>query len=417
MTGLGRALAAMLLCSATTALALPELAGTTVAGWAVAAAGPGGWMEARAEGGAELSAEGAIMRPMTPDSPVRIASISKLALALAIHRLADAGRLRLDDDASRHLGWNLRHPRFPEAPVTIRMLLRHEGSISDAAGYGGRLGEQLRDRISQNSWSAARPGTAFDYSNLNSAILAEIVEVKTGQRFDRAMQDLVFAPLGVKACFNWSSCPPGHAGSGAILYRKSADYGGNWAPDGPWVAQVDAERPADGCPVARADPATACNLDRYVPGTHGGLFAPQGGTRIAISELALLGARLAANQNGFLKPASHAALFRAVAVRPPPERAGEETDAGLMQFYSEGGLHCFSGTGAAGGDQPLSPMPMGGCGHLGSAYGLLSGLVIDPATGMARAWALTGSAQRPGPGRVSRFHVEEEALATMAFGL
>lgn len=410
-------LAALLGVGAGPAIAGPELAGTPVSGWAVAAAGPGEWMQARAEGGAELAADGRIVRAMTPDTPVRIASISKVALALAIHRLADRGALRLDDEASRHLGWPLRHPRFPDTPVTIRMLLRHEGSLSDAGGYGGRLGEQLRDRIGPESWSAAKPGTAFDYSNLNSAILAEIVEVKTGQRFDRAMQALVFQPLGIRSCYNWSSCPAGFADSGAALYRKSMDYGQTWAPDGPWMAQVDAERPSDNCPVGRVDPALPCDLDAYVPGTNGGLFSPQGGMRIAISELALLGARLVANHGGFLKSESHAALFRPVPVKPPPSLAGEETDPGLMQYYSEGGLHCFSGTGIVGGDQPLSPRPMRGCGHLGEAYGLLSGLVIDPASGVARAWALTGTARAPQAGRVSRFHGEEEALAGIAYGL
>lgn len=427
MIRIGRSLLAIFLSSvvASAALAapdknpraLPELAGTTVSGWAVAAAGPDGRIAARAGGGAELGADGTVVRAMTPDTPVRIASISKLALALAIHRLADRGLLRLDDDASRHLGWTLRNPRWPDAPVTVRMLLRHEGSLSDAGGYGGRLGERLRDRIVEQSWSAARPGTAFDYSNLNSAILAEIVEVKTGQRFDRAMQALVFVPLGVRACFNWSSCPAGHADDGAILYRKSADFGETWAPDGPWVAQVDARRPAGGCPVGRADPAAPCAIDAYVPGSNGGLFGPQGGMRIAIAELALLGARLAANHGGFLNPESHAALFRAVAVRPPPDGAGEETDPGLMRFYSEGGLHCFSGDGATGGDQPMAPRPMVGCGHLGKAYGLLSGLVIEPASGVSRAWALTGTGRKPRDGRLSRFHAEEEVLAAIAFGL
>lgn len=390
---------------------LPRLAGVEVSGLAYAMAGPDGRIAAHAEGAAELSPDGRILRPLGVDSPVRIASISKLVLALALHRLADAGRLDLDEDAGRYLGWPLRNPAHPQVPITLRQLMRHESSLSDRGGYAMVLGEDLKDRIGPASFSSAAPGTAFDYANLNSVVLATIVEAVTGQRFDVAMRVLVFEPLGLSACFNWSGCGPGHAARGATLYRKSADFGESWAPDGPWVAQVDSERPASGCPV-RTGPGAACDLSAYVPGTNGGLLSPQGGFRVSILELARIGQALLAKDD-FLKPATRASLFRALPVKPPG--GGEETDARLMQAWSEGGLHCLSGSGEKGGDQPLAPAPMAGCGHLGEAYGLFSAIVVDPAAGTVRAWFLTGSADRPPPGTHSRFNALEEALAQRAY--
>lgn len=390
---------------------LPVAGEVMLSGYAIAVGRRDGPLSLDAAGAAELTPEGEAVRPMTADTPVRIASISKLSLALALHRLADRGVLALDDEASVHLGWRLRNPAHPDTPVTIRQLLRHESSISDAGGYGGTLGERLRDTLGPRSWSAAAPGTAFDYANLNSAILAEIVEAKTGERFDRAMQALVFAPLGIRACFNWSSCPEGHAGAGAVLYRKSSDYGVTWKPDGPWVAQVDSERPMGGCPVRRPE-GVPCDLDSYVPGTNGGLFGPQGGLRISIVELARLGQALLVNKGGFLSARARAELFRPLAVKAGGD--GEETDTRLMRFWSAGGLHCFSGDGRAGGDQPTAPAAMVGCGHLGEAYGLFSALVIDPKAGTVMAWAMTGSADKPRPGAVSRFNASEEALAVRA---
>lgn len=402
-------LAAALIAGAAPAAAdLPVAGEVMLSGYAVAVGRRTGPLLLDSAGAAELSPDGDAIRPMTADTPVRIASVSKLALALAIHRLADRDLLALDDDASAHLGWRLRNPAHPDAPVTIRQLLRHESSLSDAGGYGGRLGERLRDTLGPKSWSAAPPGTAFDYANLNSAILAEIVEARTGERFDRAMQALVFQPLGVRACFNWSACPPGHAEAGAVLYRKSSDHGASWQPDGPWVAQVDSERPAGNCPVRRADGA-ACALDGYAPGTNGGLFGPQGGLRISVAELARLGQALLRNEGGFLSPRARSDLFRRVPVRAGGD--GEETDVRLMRFWSAGGLHCFSGDGRPGGDQPTAPAVMPGCGHLGEAYGLFSALVLDPKGGTVMAWAMTGSAEKPRPGAVSRFNASEEALA------
>jgi CubicO group peptidase (beta-lactamase class C family) len=387
----------------------PSLGGVDVPGYSLMMAARGGANRAVNAGAAEIGPDGGPVRFLKSDVPVRIASISKLAVALALHRLADAGRIGLDDEASTHLGWTLRNPAHPKLPVTIRQMMRHESGLSDAGGYTFALGERLQDRLGPDSWSKARPGTAFDYANINHAILGQLIETVTGQRFDIAMQQLVFGPLGIPACFNWSQCPPGFAGQGAVLYRKAPSSDGPWNPQGPWIAQVDAVRPAP-CRVRVTD-GQACALDTYVPGTNGALFAPQGGLRISVSGLVQLGLALL-DDSDFLKPESRASLFRPVAVKQAG--SGEETDTRLMQYWSEGGLHCLSGTGAPGGDQPISPQPLKGCGHLGDAYGLLSGLVIDPQAGTVVAYAITGTSAPPPPGRRSRFTAPEEDLLGQA---
>jgi CubicO group peptidase (beta-lactamase class C family) len=383
----------------------PSLGGVDVPGYSLMMAARGGANRTVNSGAAEIGPDGGPARFMTTSVPVRMASISKVAVALALHRLADAGCIGLDDEASRHLGWTLRNPAHPKVPVTIRQMMRHESSLSDAGGYTFALGERLQDRLGPASWSKAAPGMAFDYANLNQAILGQLIEQVTGKRFDIAVQELVFGPLGIAACFNWSQCRPGMAAEGAVLYRKAPSSEGPWNPAGPWVAQVDAVRPAP-CPVRVAE-GQPCTLDTYVPGTNGALFSPQGGMRISVSDLVGLGLALL-EQDDFLKPDTRASLFRPVAVKPPG--GGAETDVKLMQYWSEGGLHCFSGTGAADSDQPLSPQPLKGCGHLGNAYGLLSGLVIDPGVGTVVAYAITGTSAPPPPGRQSRFTAPEEDL-------
>jgi CubicO group peptidase (beta-lactamase class C family) len=363
-----------------------------------------------AKGVAEIGPDGRGGRPFTTATAVRIASISKVVVALALHRLAESGKLGLDDDVSRHLGWTLRNPAHPDVPITIRQMMRHESSLSDAGGYGFVLGERLRDKLGPKSFSAAAPGTAFDYANINQGVLGEVIERVTGKRFDVAARELVLVPLGLDACFNWSGCSAQTIAGGAVLYRKAPSDAGPWDATGPWVAQVDAKRPPEVCPV-RVPEGKACDLAGYVPGTNGALFSPQGGLRISLSDLAVLGLALL-RDDGFLRPETRASLFRPVRVKATG--GGEETDAGLMQYWSEGGLHCFSGTGAPGGDQPLSPQPLKGCGHLGEAYGLLSGLFIDPAAGTVVTYALTGVSAPPPDGTRSRFSAAEEALAGKA---
>ena len=389
------------------------LGGITVPAWGAVAIGPDGRLRSEARGAAAFAADGSAKAPFTADTPVRIASISKVVVALALHRLADQGRLDLDGDVSIPLGWRLRNPAFPDRPISIRQMMRHESSLSDAGGYSFALGESLRDRLGPASFSAAAPGTAFDYANLNQAILGQVIEQVTGRRFDIAARELVLQPLGIEACYNWSGCKPETVQAGATLYRKAPSDEGPWNPDGPWMAQVDATRPPEACAVRLAEGA-ACDLAAYRPGTNGSLFSPQGGLRISLASLARLGQALLRN-DGFLKPASRASLLRPVRVKQPGR--GEETSAGLMQYWSEGGLHCFSGTGAPGTDQPFSPKPMKGCGHLGEAYGLLSGLVVDPGARTVMAYALTGVSAPPPPGKRSQFREAEEVLAEKAHAL
>lgn len=402
--------ALLLLASSLHAQPLPMLGGVEVPGYAHASAAATGPIASHAAGAAELAPDGAIRRAMTADTPVRIASISKLVVALAIARLADAGKLSLDDDAGRHLGWPLRNPAHPDAAISIRMLLRHSSGLSDAGGYSIPLGQTLQSHLGPASWSKAAPGTAFDYANIGFPVLAQIIERITGERFDRAARSLVLDPLGVDACFNWSGCTPETIARGAVLYRKAPSSDGPWNAAGPWFAQVDAVRPA-ACPV-RAAADGNCALDAYVPGTNGGLFGPQGGLRISVVDLAKIGQALLQTDGRFLKPQTLDMLFTPRATEQAGQ--GEETDLRLMQYWSEGGLHCFSGTGQNGGDQPLAPKPMAGCGHLGEAYGLRSALIIDRAAGRVNAHAFTGTSQIPPAGKVSRFSETEEALFALA---
>src|SRR5687768_13036746 len=56
-------------------------------------------------GYADLAAQ----RPLTPDDPVRVASVSKLVVAIGMLRLVEQGKLDLDADVSKTLGWKLRN--------------------------------------------------------------------------------------------------------------------------------------------------------------------------------------------------------------------------------------------------------------------------------------------------------------------
>ena len=226
----------------------PELAGL-----AVVVAGPRGVIRAGAFGRAAIDpADPTRERAMSPDTPVRVASVSKLVVALGAMRLVETGTLDLDRDVSVWLGWPLRNPAFPDRPVTLRQLLSHTSGLDDASGYSFPLGTRLRDGLTADHWSAA-PGARFSYANINTGIVASVMEAATGERFDGLMSRLVFAPLKLDACFNWSGCSDAAVARAAVLYRKGRDETA-WDADGPWVVQIDDLRGiAPVCPGARHD--------------------------------------------------------------------------------------------------------------------------------------------------------------------
>ena len=150
---------------------------------------------------------------------LRIASISKLVTTLGVLRLVDSGVLDLDRNVSDYLHWPLRHPQFPDRPITLRLLLSHRSGLTDGADYIIPLGETIRQRLADpRAWDPQHgPGEDwFHYTNLNFPVVASVMEAATGERFDRLMQDLVVKPLGLSACYNWSGCN----GAAAALQRR-----------------------------------------------------------------------------------------------------------------------------------------------------------------------------------------------------
>lgn len=337
-------------------------------------------------------ADRATGRTVTADDPVRIASITKLVVALGVMRMVEAGQLDLDGDVSRVLGWKVRNPAFPKAPVTLRQLLSHQSGLIDPEEYRVPLGERLSDRIAQPAlWDAEhRPGEWFRYANIGFPVIASVMERAAGERFDRLMHRLVLAPLRLDACFNWSTCSDAKIARAVVLYRTD----GSVALD-----DLGGERPD--CPViAKA----GCDLAGYRPGENGALFSPQGGLRASMRDLAAIGQMLLRNDGSFLKRESIAQIER-VAWRY--DGSNGDTSNG---FYCQYGLamtmlptaHDICADDLFGDGRPR-------VGHAGDAYGLRSGLWIDREKGVGVAFFATATS--PDSKGVTAFTVEEERLA------
>lgn len=329
-------------------------------------------------------------RAVNADTLYRVASMSKLVVTLGVLRLVDEGRLDLDRDVSGYLGWRLRNPHFPDAPITLRMMLSHMSSLRDDGGYFWDRAHRLRDVLQPGGphhgagamWAKnAPPGAFFTYANLPWGVVGEAMEAVTGERFDRLMKRLVLDPLGVPGGFSPADLSPEDLANLATLYRKRENLPDGreiWrAVDGPWYAQVD--------DYSREAPAPRAGPD-YVPGSNGTLYAPQGGLRTSAQGLArvmrVLMDRGLVDGKPFLRPETVDEMLAEQWQHAPRRRNGdaasEEGHPGLFNAWGLGNQHFLDLSGPGRGDRLVEGGGFKAVGHLGDAWGLTGTFAFNP---------------------------------------
>lgn len=349
-------------------------------------------------------ADPARQRPLDVDTPVRVASISKLAVAITAMRLVEEGRLALDQDVGEVLGFPVRNPHFPDRPITLRHLLTHTSSLRDGEVYALPVQHGLEELLrpggpwDQDGSRWARPeadgkdrgpGAYFTYCNLNLGVVATLMERVTGERFDETVDRLLFRPLGIVAAFDVRRLPDPAFAKLAPVYRKMA--GEETDPKGTWSARVDDYRGVrpDGFVSPFGITATQ-PLSAYQPGRNATTLAPQGGLRISARGLSrmlrVLLDRGTVDGVRVLAPETVDAML-APAWRYLLGQESGDADRGLYRRWGLG-VHCLNSGVAT--DQ-LAPGAPAMCGHLGDAYGLIGGALVEPEHGLGLVYLITGT--------------------------
>lgn len=361
-------------------------------------------------------------RIMRTESPMRVASISKMVTAIGFMMLQEQQRIGLDEDVSELLRFTLRHPLFPDTPITPRMLLSHTSGLRNGPSYPVGLGRQLSDALSpggkqwdNGAWfgpASEPPGQYFAYADVNFAVIAQLIERMTGMRFDLYMTRRVFEPLGLSCGYNWSGVPQRLRNYGAALYRKAPSEEGPWNAAGPWIAQLDAVIPKDPeISVTRSPEGEVLRLapDEY-DGGNGFVFSPQGGLRASARDLEVI-ARLIAGGGQvdgvrLLRPETTSLMAAPVWRYDAARRNGDTHDGAILAYGL--GMQVLT---ESGGDS-LFPGCAGWVGHPGIAYGLVAGLWVQPSTGRGLVYLVNGSAAPFDTLQgQSRFLVVEEQIA------
>ncbi|MES2239397.1 MAG: serine hydrolase domain-containing protein [Bacteroidota bacterium] len=140
-------------------------------------------------------------RPITATTPLHLASVSKVLTATAVLKLIDAKKINLDQKVNTIL------PTFPFPDVTVKTLLNHRSGMRNYAYFTDKK-DGVWDRhniltnkdivdlmATKNIGLESRTDTRFSYCNTNYAILALIIEKKTGLSYKKAMERMIFKPL------------------------------------------------------------------------------------------------------------------------------------------------------------------------------------------------------------------------------
>jgi len=144
---------------------------------------------------------------ITVNTPLHLASVSKVLTATAILKLVDNDNIMLDQKVTDWL------PSFPYKSTTIRTLLNHRSGLQHYSRFPELLkkgwnrkkivsNQDILDLIVKHKFKLLTPhDTRFDYCNTNYIILALIIEKATGLKYEKAMKELIFKPLGMKNTF------------------------------------------------------------------------------------------------------------------------------------------------------------------------------------------------------------------------
>lgn len=136
-------------------------------------------------------------------SDFRIASMTKSLTAMAILKLRDEGKLKLDNPVYVYIPEMKRiHYLTKDAtPITIRHLLTHASGYPEDNPWGDRqlaiTDEELLAFFKKGVSFSHNPGLSFEYSNLNFATLGYIIKKVSGKTYENYITENIIKPLGM----------------------------------------------------------------------------------------------------------------------------------------------------------------------------------------------------------------------------
>lgn len=245
--------------------------------------------------------------PLSEQSVMRLASVTKQYTAAAILKLVEEGQLALDDTLAKF--W----PDSRYTDVTIHQLLNHSSGIPSYTNIPGYVtGDPMRRHATTEelleTFMELEPdfpaGSAFRYNNSGYVLLGAIIEQLSGQAWDEYIAESLLAPVGIEQTRYFpADSILRHRARG---YQVDTDQG---VVNAPWISLSQPH-------AAGALKATALAVDQWQRALH---------------------------QGELLQPESYAAMIREDAVSGQYGYGLMTSSlAGMPMISHDGGIHGFN---------------------------------------------------------------------------
>lgn len=289
--------------------------------------------------------------PLSNSDIFRIASISKSFSATAIMQLIEKRLLSLDDDMSKLVGFIIRNPKYPETPITLKMVLSHRSSINDSQGY---FSLDAINPAKNPNWAKCynnyAPDSGYMYCNLNYNMAGTIIEKISGERFDGYIQKHILQPLQLYGGYCVDSLDKQKF---ATLYEYFPD-------SAKFIASPNAYAP-------RSE-----EIANYTMGYSTPVFSPTGGMKISATDLAKY-------------MIMHSKLGKSNGNRIISRRSAKQ----MQTMISEKEQY---GLALSKSNKLIDGVVL--TGHTGSAYGLNSAMFFEPKKEYGFVIIINGSEQK-----------------------
>lgn len=152
-------------------------------------------------------------------------SVQKVFDATAVLQLYENGLIEIDKDVNNYLPFLLRHPQYPDIPITIKMLLSHRSGLNCpsnqfewdtenifAPDYRAASSKEIEGMSLEDYFIASltikgsnydstiwkyKPCSEFHYSLIAYPLLRYIIERVSGQTYPEYMKEHIFESLGM----------------------------------------------------------------------------------------------------------------------------------------------------------------------------------------------------------------------------
>lgn len=273
--------------------------------------------------------------PLTNKNIFRIASISKSFSATSIMQLIEAGKLDLDEDVSNLVGFPIRHPKYPETVITLRLLMSHLSSINDSEGYFSLdYINPAKNPNWQKCYNDYEPGKGYQYCNLNFNMIGTIIERTSGERFDQYVKHHILDPLGLYGGYCVDSLDKSRF---ATIYDYNVD-------SAKFIMSPNAY-------AARSE-----EIAKYTMGYSTPIFSPTGGMKISATDLAK-----------YMTMHMNYGTYKDGRIITKKSSKLMQTPLSVEENY---------GFALENTTKMVDGIPL--VGHTGSAYGLFSAMFFDP---------------------------------------